>query len=73
MELSNEVRKAIIEQKLEQWKQNQFSLELDAKVAKVLDDEKMLERVKTQLKNAIGALQILQNELQELENAVQSK
>ena len=65
--MEQNIKQAIIEQKINQWQQQQYSLELDVKVAKVVDDSAMLERVKTQLKTAIGALEVLADELKELE------
>ena len=62
--METKIKRAIIEQKITQWEQQRYSLELDVKVAKAVDDEPMLERVKKQLKTTIGALEILQAELE---------
>lgn len=66
MELKNETKIAIVNQKLTSWSQQQYSLSLDAKVAKIADDENMLTNVKTQLKTVIAAIDILTKELDEL-------
>ena len=67
MELTNETKAAIINQKLTSWSQQQYSFSLDAKVAKIAGDENMLTNVKTQLKTVIAAIDILTTELDELD------
>ena len=67
MELTKEDKLALIENRIAQWNANAYSLELDAKVARVIEDEQMLERVKASLKKALGALEVLQTELDALQ------
>jgi len=63
MELSQEIKNQIIAAKLNEWQKQHYSLLLDVKVAQAINDDKMLEAVKTQLKTVIAALETLQIEL----------
>ena len=63
MELTQETKGEIVKAKITYWQQNIYSLELDAKVAKAIEDERMLENVKTQLKRAMIAIETLEKEL----------
>lgn len=75
MELTKEARKQIVEGKLENWKQQHYSLGLDVKIANLSDDKGMLQRAQTALKTAIVAMDTLQGELKELikEDAVSTE
>ena len=66
MELREETKAEIAEIKLEQWKQKLYSLELDVKVAKVIDDKVMLDAIKPEIKKCVAALEVLGEEIQEL-------
>ena len=63
MELTQETKGEIIKAKITYWQQSIYSLELDAKVAKAIEDDKMLENVKAQLKSTMVAIETLEKEL----------
>lgn len=67
MNLTKQEKTAILQAKLQQWKQRHFSLDLDVKVAKAVEDQAMLEGLKPELKKCIAALELLQKELDELD------
>lgn len=65
--MDNKIKLEIIKQKLEAYKQQEYSFELDLKIAKLAEDDNLKQRVLTQLKTVLAALNLLNSKLKELE------
>lgn len=65
-DLPLEVRAAIINDRIEQYRRILFGLEVDAEVAKVVGDEQLLEAVKKRLAATIGGIKALTDMLDKL-------
>ena len=63
MELTPETKGEIIKAKITQWQQQLYSLQLDAKVAKAVEDDKLLENIEMQVKRVLVAIETLEKEL----------
>ena len=63
MELTQETKGEIIKAKLASWQQQLYSLQLDAKVAKAVEDDKLLENIEMQVKRVLIAIETLEKEL----------
>lgn len=63
MELTQETKAEIAKSKIAYWQQQLYSLQLDAKVAKAVEDDKLLENVEKQVKRVLIAIETLEREL----------
>lgn len=63
MELTPETKGEIVKAKISSWQQQLYSLQLDAKVAKAVEDDKLLENVEKQVKRVLIAIETLEREL----------
>ena len=66
-EILTETKITIIAQKLALWHNTYYSDELDAKIAKAIDDGPMLERAKINMKRALQVIDQLEEALAELD------
>lgn len=77
MEIDNDTKRKIIEQRIGLWRNTLYSNELDAKVgqqlveAKLPDGTQILEAAKAEMKKCFSAIELLQKELDAL--AVEAK
>jgi hypothetical protein len=65
MELSGDTKTAIVNQKLESFNQQVYSLNLDLKCADALEDDKWLNQIRESSKRLMKCIEILEKELAE--------
>lgn len=75
MEIDKEIKRQIVEQRLQLWRNTLYSNELDAKVgqqlveAKLTGGEQILDAAKAEMKKCFSAIELLQKELDALAEA----
>lgn len=65
-ELPAAERRQILEQMMQEWRQQLFAGEMNAKVAKKLGDEELRQQVVARMTRAEGALAVLEEELEKV-------
>lgn len=66
-ELTNTVRKGIIERQIRTWRTEQYNLEISMKVAKKIgDDERRIGQLRERMERAERAVMALEEELEEV-------
>lgn len=65
--ISLEAQRALIENKIQQWINSRYDAELDARVAAALDNKEMLKQAEQRMKNALKAVDLLKEMLEEIE------
>ena len=70
-EPTHEAQKSLVQNKLLVWQNTLYDAQLDAQVAKLTEDNAMLEAAQRRIKQAIQAVELMK-ELQEKLNATES-
>lgn len=65
--ISLEAQRMLIENKIQQWINSRYDAELDARVAAALDNKEMLKQAERRMKNALKAVDLLKEMLEEIE------
>jgi len=68
MEITNDVKRVIVEQKLTLYKNTLYDAELDAKIALLLNDKE--DATKARIKQVLKAIELLETELAELKASI---
>lgn len=67
IEVSNEVRQALIGRQLQQWQNTMEDYRISFVVAETIDDEQMKERAKAEMTKCVKAIEKLESMLKESE------
>ena len=65
-EITLEVKKQLVQQRLQMWQNTVYEAHLDAKVAKVTEDEQLLKASQDRAKKALQAVTLMKQVLEEL-------
>jgi CRISPR/Cas system CSM-associated protein Csm4 (group 5 of RAMP superfamily) len=68
MEITNDVKRVIVEQKLTLYKNTLYDAELDAKIALLLNDKE--DATKARIKQVLKAIELLETELAALKPGI---
>lgn len=61
-----EVQRTLIQQKLTMWRNTVYDAQLDAKIAKALEDERGEQQARQRIKSALKAVELLEQMMNEL-------
>lgn len=64
-DISDEIKRQLIEQKIDLWRRTYYDAELDAKIAEALDDPQLKRMATERMKKALKAVDVLEKLLNE--------